>query len=148
MLGPGVTPLNTPGLREPRGVHGEAHGPVAGLASTSVGAGAGPSEALSLALVGVLRAGAARANYLALDRPGVAFAAKELRRRMSAPCAGDLPALRRLARYLLGAPWRVDNFSTQHLAGLDVYVDTDWAGRGQYEAQRVRLVCHAGARAS
>ena len=50
------------------------------------------------------RGAAARANYLAMDRPELALASKELCRTMSAPRRGDLAALRRLARYLLGSP--------------------------------------------
>ena len=39
------------------------------------------------------RGGAARANYLAQDRPEISYATKELCRRMHAPCTGDLRAL-------------------------------------------------------
>ena len=77
----------------------------------------------------LFRATAARANYLALDRPDVAFAAKELCRRMSAPRRKDKVALRRLCRYLLGAPRVVYDF--HRLRGgepLRVYADTDFAG--------------------
>ena len=59
---------------------------------------------LDAAETGLFRATAARANYLALDRPEVAFAAKELCRRMSEPRRRDKVALQRLCRYLLGAP--------------------------------------------
>ena len=38
-----------------------------------------------------------RANYVALDRPDVAFATKDLRRRMSAPTRADVSALRRIS---------------------------------------------------
>ena len=57
---------------------------------------------LDAAEVTLFRATAARANYLALDRPEVAFAAKELCRRMSEPRQRDKVALQRLCRYLLG----------------------------------------------
>ena len=46
------------------------------------------------------RGGAARANYLAQDRPELAYAAKELCRRMHAPCVADLRALERLVKYV------------------------------------------------
>ena len=77
----------------------------------------------------LFRATAARANYLALDRPEVAFAAKELCRRMSAPRRRDLAALRRLCRYLLGVPRVVYHFRPLP-AGLplQVHADTDFAG--------------------
>ena len=77
----------------------------------------------------LFRATAARANYLALDRPDVAFAAKELCRRMSAPRRRDKVVLWRLCRYLLGAPRVVYDF--HRLRGgepLRVYADTDFAG--------------------
>ena len=44
----------------------------------------------------------ARANYLAQDRSDIVFAVKELSRSMSAPTIGDMKALKRLSRYLLG----------------------------------------------
>ena len=43
----------------------------------------------------------ARANYLALGRPDIGFAAKVLCRRMSAPRVEDRAALRRRARLAL-----------------------------------------------
>ena len=46
---------------------------------------------------------AARANYLAADRPDIQFAAKEVCRSMSAPTEMALGALKRLCRYLVGA---------------------------------------------
>ena len=142
MLGPAATPLNTPGVKEPGEAGGRVHEPAAGPAKAGasqpapavgpakagVSQPAEPDEELSGDRVGLFRAGAARANYLALDRPDIAFAAKELCRRMSAPREGDLTALRRLARYLLGAPRRVYQFCMQEPADLEVYADTDWAG--------------------
>jgi hypothetical protein len=76
----------------------------------------------------LFRSSAARANYLGLDRPDVAFAAKELCRRMGTPTLTDLEALRRLARYLAGRPRVVYQFNWQAPCQLDVYVDTDFAG--------------------
>ena len=46
----------------------------------------------------------ARCNYLALDRPDIAFAVKELARQMSSPTQGGWTRLRRLGRYLVGKP--------------------------------------------
>ena len=84
---------------------------------------------LDAAEVTLFRATAARANYLALDRPEVAFAAKELCRRMSEPRQRDKVALQRLCRYLLGAPRLVYRYGPVP-AGLplQVYADTDFAG--------------------
>lgn len=168
MLGPGASPLSTPGVKD----HGNARGRVyatttgidedlgarlvqkeAQLKLLDVGAGRGgearvvlggvgdrsgelgglatsaPGEApLGASQVGMFRAGAARANYLALDRPEIAYAAKELCRRMAEPRNCDLAALRRIARYLLGVPRRVYHFQWQPDACLDAYVDTDFAG--------------------
>ena len=50
------------------------------------------------------RASVARLNYLAADRPDVAFSVKELARTMSAPTSGCWEKLKRLARYLVGRP--------------------------------------------
>ena len=74
------------------------------------------------------RAGAARANYLGMDRPELAFATKELCRRMMGPRRGDLRALGRVARYLAGAVRVVYNFPWQDRGDLLVFVDTDFAG--------------------
>ena len=66
---------------------------------------------------------------MALDRPEVSFAAKELCRRMSDPRQKDKAALNRLCRYLLGAPRMVYRYRPVP-AGLplQVYADTDFAG--------------------
>ena len=88
--------------------------------------GDSPLDAAETAL---FRATAARANYLALDRPEVAFAAKELCRRMSEPRRRDKVALQRLCRYLLGAPRLVYRYrSVPAGLPLQVYADTDFAG--------------------
>ena len=59
----------------------------------------------------------------------MAFAAKGLCRRMCAPRQRDRFALRRLCRYLLGAPRVVYHFGRQQGGGpLQVYADTDFAG--------------------
>ena len=75
------------------------------------------------------RAMAARANFLAIDRPDIAFSVKEICRRMSAPDEGDLLALKRLGRYLQGAPRLVHRFDWQDNPGqITVMTDSDWAG--------------------
>ena len=58
-----------------------------------------------------------RATYLALDRPELSFAAKELCRRMSSPRTVDLQLLRRVCRYLRGAPRVVYEFPWQPQGG-------------------------------
>jgi hypothetical protein len=86
-------------------------------------------EALSDADAGLYRSFAARANYLALDRPDLGFAAKELCRRMRRPGRADLEALRRLARYLLDSPRVVYDFPWGSTGEqMVVYADTDFAG--------------------
>ena len=86
-------------------------------------------EELPEASAVLYRSFAARANYLALDRPDLAFAAKELCRRMRNPGKADLEALRRLGRYLLDSPRVVYDFSWGPNGNqLVVYADTDFAG--------------------
>ena len=58
----------------------------------------------------------ARANYLALDRPDIQYAVKEMCREMSNPTRGDLRRLRRLGRYLVGRPRSVWSFKFQDAA--------------------------------
>lgn len=69
------------------------------------------------------RSGTARANYLAMDRPNLAFVTKEFCRRISAPVNQDFEALLRVARYY-DYPW-------QQQGRLRVYVDTDFAECGR-----------------
>ena len=72
---------------------------------------------------------AARANYLCLDRPDIGFATKECMRRLSNPTQGDYNALKRLGRYLMGAPRLVSRFAYDD-ASDEVIVegDSDHAG--------------------
>ncbi len=75
------------------------------------------------------RALAARANYLAQDRPDIQFAVKEIARRMATPRMNDWLLLKRLARYLVGVPRGVLRFVWQDTPSvIDAYVDADWAG--------------------
>jgi hypothetical protein len=76
----------------------------------------------------LFRSFAARANYLALDRPDISQATKELCRRMSAPRTGDLQALSRVARYLAGASRVVYEYPWQQRPVLRAYTDSDFAG--------------------
>ena len=86
-------------------------------------------EALSGSKATGYRAIAARINYLAADRAGVAFAAKEVCRFMANLTQGHLRALRRLGRYLVGVPRVVCRFCWPQWPGrLSMYSDSDWAG--------------------
>ena len=75
------------------------------------------------------RAITARLNYFAQDRIDLQFSCKEASRRMSRPCQDDWQMLKRIARYLRGAPRFVQMFEWQALpASIDIYTDSDWAG--------------------
>jgi hypothetical protein len=89
----------------------------------------GPSEhELPDSVARLFRSFAARANYLAMDRPDLSHATKELCRRMSAPRAADLQALLRVARYLVGAPRLVYEYPWQRSTLLRAFSDSDFAG--------------------
>ena len=70
---------------------------------------------------------AARANYLAQDRPDLQFSVKEICRTMSNPSVYDRRKVKRLARYLKGNP-RLIYFYNWQEATLNGYSDSDWAG--------------------
>jgi hypothetical protein len=80
------------------------------------------------AIASLFRSFAARANYLAMDRPDLAQATKELCRRMSAPTAADLRALGRVARYVVGSPRVVYQYPWQQAPVLRAFSDSDFAG--------------------
>ena len=84
------------------------------------------------------RALAARANYLAQDRPEAQYAIKEIARRMASPNEEDWGPLKRLTRYLIGSPRAKFHYYWQHMPRyLDAFVDSDWAGTmAQVEAPR------------
>ena len=78
------------------------------------------------ALVGAaatrFRAVAARANYLAGDRPDIQYALKEVCRKMAKPVRGDWQKLIRLGWYLKGGPrcvecheWQGEGVAPQRL---------------------------------
>ena len=86
-------------------------------------------ELLNSADAKVFRGLAARLNYLAQDRPDLQYAAKEASRRMARPSERDWCLLKRIGRYLVGAPRAVQTFAWQSAPEtLDTYVDSDWAG--------------------
>ena len=75
------------------------------------------------------RAVAARANYLALDRPDIALSTKELCRHFATPTRAAVDLLRRWVRYLIGVPRLVWTFGYQEPCNdLVASVDTDFAG--------------------
>ena len=75
---------------------------------------------------------AARLNFLALDRPDLQNAARSVAKHMASPRAADWFLLKRVARYLVGAPRCVQTFSWQELPlTVITYGDSDWAGKEQ-----------------
>ena len=66
-----------------------------------------------------------RLCYLALDRPDVQFPSKELARWMQAPTIGNLEAVKRLARYLIGYGRLRQVEERSHFV---VFTDSDHAG--------------------
>ena len=76
------------------------------------------------------RSAAMRACYLAADRPELQYAAKECARAMQRPTTAAWEAVKRMARYLLGAPrvvwiWRRQR-RPEFISG---FADSDWAGQ-------------------
>ena len=72
---------------------------------------------------------AARCNYLAQDRADIKFACKEASRRMAKPRCEDWQLLKRIARYLAGAPRYEQLFAWQDRpTHVNVFTDSDWAG--------------------
>ena len=89
----------------------------------------GESGWLESAEATAYRALAARLNYLALDRPDVQYPAKEIAKHMANPTNMDWLKLKRVARYLAGAPRYVQRYKWQWPTNkIDGYSDSDWAG--------------------
>ena len=75
------------------------------------------------------RALVARGIYLAQDRIDVAYAVKELSRRMSKPAEQDWETLKRFARYLLGRTRAILRYDYQEgYKSIQVWTDSDHAG--------------------
>ena len=75
------------------------------------------------------RGHAARLNYLAADRPDIAFSAKEVCRGMATPSRGDWKKLKRVARYLIDVPRTLLRYAWQgEEVDVETYTDSDWAG--------------------
>lgn len=71
---------------------------------------------------------AARANYLAVDRPDAQYACKEISRGMAHPTSKDKLTLRRLIKYLAGRPRMVHMYGASKGGNaLNVSIDADWA---------------------
>ena len=88
-------------------------------------------EVLNQSEATLFRALAARANYLAMDRPECAYATKELCRFFATPTKTGVEQLKRLIRYLASAPrlvWHFGIHTSADPADLNVFVDTDFAG--------------------
>ena len=72
---------------------------------------------------------AARANYLAVDRPDIQYSVKEICRHMSCPFRGDARKLKRLGRYLVGHSRVVMRFPFQREPEhLTILADANHAG--------------------
>ena len=114
-------PVSTPGAREELGK-------ASALCSTGVEAGE-ESPLLGAKDASAYRGIAARLNYLAQDRADIQYACKEASRRMARPREGDWAMLKRIGRYLVGAPRFVQHFRWQQTPEtLDTFTDSDWAG--------------------
>ena len=75
------------------------------------------------------RALAARANYLAMDRPDIGHSTKELCRHFASPTRDSVESLKILVRFLVGRPRLIWFFGFQaDEKTLDVFVDTDFGG--------------------
>lgn len=87
------------------------------------------SEPLTAAETSRYRSLVMRGCYLALDRPDIAYACKELARSMSSPKKCDWNGLKRLGRYLKGVPrliWRYPDQIDQ--SRFTMFTDSDDAG--------------------
>jgi hypothetical protein len=116
---------------EAMGVKGDSKGLTSPIVKSSVEeiqeAG---GEPLDTASTTEFRSVGARANYLAMDRSDIQFAAKEICRDMSSPTQMSIGKLKRLARYLLEYPalvWTFDE-TDEPFEYIDIFSDSDWAG--------------------
>lgn len=80
--------------------------------------------------VTLYRSGAARCNYLSVDRPDIPFATKEMCRSMSRPMESDMANVKHACRYLKGRRRLVQKLVARGVPvwELHVYVDSDCAG--------------------
>ena len=84
---------------------------------------------LSSADATLYRRAAARANYIALDRPDLSFASRVASSHMSCPKEGDDQLIKRIIRYLNSKPRVAIRYEFQEESeGITVFTDSDWAG--------------------
>ena len=101
---------------------------------------------LTGAAVKEFRSAAMRAVYLAADRPELQFASKEVARAMQRPTTTAWEAIKRISRFLLGAPrvvweWRRQSWRND----LTGYADSDWAGQpGSRKSTSCSTCCLGG----
>ena len=75
------------------------------------------------------RGHAARLNYLAADRPDIAYSVKEVCREMARPTRGSWKKLKRIVRYLVAARRTIMHYPWQgEEEEVETYTDSDWAG--------------------
>ena len=75
------------------------------------------------------RRGAAKFNYIAQDRGDMAFASKEISKRMAKPRIGDERAIIRAVEYLRRYPrWIAAYLWQKAPGGLTIFTDSDWGG--------------------
>ena len=80
-------------------------------------------------LATLYRRSAAKCNYVAQDRPDIAYAPKELNRSMAKPRKGDEIKLKRFARHLQKYPRCVLQYAWQEpTTVVTSYTDSDWGG--------------------
>ena len=72
---------------------------------------------------------AARANYLAADRPDIMYSVKEICRQMAKPTMRGWKQMKRLARYLKTSPRTILEYPWQSLEKeVEGFSNSDWAG--------------------
>ena len=82
------------------------------------------SPLLNAAEAKLYRGVTARCNYLAQDMVDIQYLCKECSRRMARPRQGDWAALKRIGRYLKGAPRLIQVFKWQEMPkSVGVFAD-------------------------
>ena len=77
-----------------------------------------------------------RLAYLALDRPDLQLASKELARCMQAPGVWDMQQLKRCVRYFVHRPRVVQSLRMLSAGELVVFSDSEVTSRGAREPER------------
>ena len=89
------------------------------------------------------RRAAAKLNYLALDNPCIAYASKEVSRKMSDPEASDEKSIIRVLRYLKQSGMVEYLYKWQDSPNeILVYTDSDWAGCQRTRRSTTGGCCH------